>query len=77
MAPIDISDEDFDALVDDTFDEIPDEFLEHVDNLVFVVEDEPEDGSDTLGVYEGHALTERDSSYFGQLPDRIVLFRDR
>ena len=75
MAPIDISDEDFDALVDDTFDEIPDELLEHVDNLVFVVEDEPEDGSDTLGVYEGHALTERDSSYFGQLPDRIVLFK--
>lgn len=75
MAPIDISDEAFDALVDDTFGEIPDEFLEHIDNLVFVVEDEPEDGSDTLGVYEGQALTERDSSYFGQLPDRIVLFK--
>ena len=62
MAPLDLSDDEFDAIVDDAFDAIPEALLEHVDNLVFVVEDEPEDGSDTLGVYEGHALTERDLS---------------
>lgn len=74
---LEITDEDFDALVDEAFDEIPQPLLDNIDNLVFVVEDEPEDGSDTLGVYEGFALTERDEfTYgFGQLPDRIVLFK--
>ncbi|NLE99066.1 MAG: metallopeptidase family protein [Propionibacterium sp.] len=72
---IDITDDDFDALVEEAFDELPDELLEHIDNLIFVIEDEPEDGSDTLGVYEGTALTERDEYGFGQLPDRIVLFK--
>ena len=28
------------------------------------------------GVYEGVALTERDTSYSLQLPDRIVIFRE-
>ena len=70
-----ISDEDFDTLVDEAFDEIPHALLNNIDNLIFVVEDEPEDGSDVLGVYEGLALTERDSGYAGQLPDRIVIFK--
>ena len=74
--PMDIADDDFDALVDEAFDKIPEALLANVDNLIFVVEDEPEDGSNMLGVYEGFALTERDSSYgLGQLPDRIVLFK--
>ncbi len=72
---VEISDDAFDALVDEAFDEIPEALLDNIDNLVFVVEDEPEDGSDTLGVYDGLALTERDTNYFGQLPDRIVLFK--
>ncbi|HMR13599.1 MAG TPA: metallopeptidase family protein, partial [Arachnia sp.] len=42
---------------------------------IFVIEDEPEDGSDTLGIYDGTALTERHQYGFGQLPDRIVLFQ--
>lgn len=74
---LEITDDDFDALVEEAFDELPPELLEHIDNLIFVIEDEPEDGSDTLGVYEGFALTERDNSTYGlgQLPDRIVLFK--
>ena len=44
---------------------------------MFVVEDRPEDGSlDLLGEYQGIALTERDRYGFGELPDRIVLFRE-
>jgi predicted Zn-dependent protease with MMP-like domain len=44
---------------------------------VFVVEDRPEDGSlDLLGLYDGVALTERDSYGFGETPDRIILFRE-
>ena len=48
-----------------------------LDNIVFVVEDRPEDGSlDLLGLYDGVALTERDAYGFGEMPDRIVLYRE-
>lgn len=72
---VEISEDDFEALVTEAMEDLPAEILDGLDNVVIVTEDEPEDGSDTLGVYEGTALTERDSSWFGALPDRVVLFR--
>lgn len=72
---LDLTDDEFDALVEEAFDELPAPLLEHIDNLIFVIEDEPDDGSDILGVYEGTALTERELYGYGQLPDRIVLFK--
>ncbi|MDO5083170.1 metallopeptidase family protein [Arachnia propionica] len=72
---MEISEDDFEALVGEALESLPAELLDGLDNVVIVTEDEPEDGSDTLGVYEGTALTERDSSWFGSLPDRVVLFR--
>ncbi len=69
--------EEFEAIVIDELDALPDEMVDGLENLVFVCEDRPEDGSlDLLGVYEGVALTERDRYGFGELPDRIVLFRE-
>lgn len=72
---MDVSDERFDELVEEALLGLPDALVDGVDNLVFVVEDEPEDGSDTLGWYDGVALTERGTYGYGQLPDRIVLFK--
>ena len=67
----------FEALVVDELDELPDDMVDGLENVVFVVEDRPEDGSlDTLGLYEGWALTERDRYGFGEMPDRIILFRE-
>ena len=67
----------FEALVVEELDLLPDEMVDGLDNVVFVVEDRPEDGSlDLLGLYEGFALTERDSYGHGELPDRIVLYRE-
>ena len=67
----------FEALVTDELDQLPDEMVDGLDNIVFVVEDRPEDGSlDLLGLYDGVALTERDSYGFGEMPDRIVLYRE-
>ena len=44
---------------------------------IFVVEDRPEDGSlDLLGLYDGWALTERDRYGVGELPDRIIVYRE-
>ncbi len=72
-----LSAEEFEKIVVDELDELPDEMVDGLENLVFVVEDRPEDGSlDLLGIYEGVALTERDRYGFGELPDRIVLFRE-
>lgn len=67
----------FEKIVIDELDQLPDEMVDGLENLVFVVEDRPEDGSlDLLGEYQGVALTERDRYGFGELPDRIVLFRE-
>lgn len=65
----------FEQLVTDELDRLPDEMVDGLDNVVFVVEDEPEDGSDLFGVYDGVAATERGQYGFGELPDRIVVFR--
>ena len=69
--------ETFERLVVDELDLLPDEMVDGLENLVFAVEDRPDDGSlDLLGVYEGVDLVERGNYGFGELPDRIVLFRE-
>ena len=67
----------FEQLVIDELDLLPDEMIDGLDNVVFVTEDRPEDGTlDLLGLYDGVALTERDQYGFGELPDRIILYRE-
>lgn len=67
----------FEELVVDELDLLPDEMVEGLENVVFVVEDRPEDGSlDLLGLYDGLALTERGGYGMGELPDRIVVYRE-
>lgn len=67
----------FEELVIDELDLLPDDMVEGLENVVFVVEDRPEDGSlDLLGLYDGLALTERTQYGMGELPDRIVLYRE-
>ncbi len=74
---IDLDGEAFERLVVDELDELPDEMVEGLQNVVFVTEDRPEDGSlDLLGLYDGVAITERGQYGFGELPDRIVLYRE-
>lgn len=75
--PLELDAEDFERLVVDELDLLPDDMVEGLDNVVFVVEDRPEDGSlDLLGLYDGVALTQRGQYGFGELPDRIILFRE-
>ena len=69
--------EEFERLVIDELDLLPDDMVEGLENLVFVTEDRPEDGSlDLLGLYDGVAVTERGQYGFGELPDRIILYRE-
>ena len=72
-----VTEEQFEQLVADELDRLPDNMLDGLDNVVFVIEDLPEDGSmDLLGLYDGLAVTERGNYGFGELPDRIILFRE-
>jgi predicted Zn-dependent protease with MMP-like domain len=68
---------DFESLVVAELDLLPDDMIDGLDNVVFVVEDRPEDGSlDLLGLYDGWALTERERYGGGELPDRIIVYRE-
>ncbi len=75
--PIEMDPERFDELVDQALDGIPDELATLVRNVVVLIEDEPpeDEPDDLLGLYDGVALTERDSSLGVELPDRIFIFR--
>jgi predicted Zn-dependent protease with MMP-like domain len=74
---LDLSEEQFEQLVIDELDALPDDMIDGLDNVVFVTEARPEDGSlDLLGLYDGVALTERGQYGFGELPDRIILYRE-
>lgn len=74
----------FESLVEEALDKVPIELMELLDNVVFLIEDEPENtpedtpagDGDLLGLYVGVPLTERDLGWgSATLPDRIMLYR--
>lgn len=72
-----MSAERFEELVGDALDSIPDALMRLLDNVVILVADDTPNGEPgLLGLYEGYALTERDTHYAGVLPDRITIFRN-
>ena len=73
---VEMSRERFEELVGEALDEVPLELMKHLSNVVILVEDEPPGGAELLGLYEGHALTDRGWDYAGVLPDRITIFRN-
>ena len=87
MSPVHLSDEEFEAAVGDALDAIPGELADQMDNVVVLVQDEPdpemltaedydEAGLPTLlGLYDGVPLTERDDAWSVVLPDRILIFK--
>jgi predicted Zn-dependent protease with MMP-like domain len=77
MADLELDAEAFEQLVVGELDLLPDDMVDGLENVVFVVEDRPEDGSlDLLGLYDGVNLGARSQYGFGELPDRIVLYRE-
>jgi predicted Zn-dependent protease with MMP-like domain len=77
MNPIELDAAQFERLVVDELDLLSDDMIDGLDNVIFVTEDRPENGSlDVLGLYDGVALTERGNYGFGELPDRIILYRE-
>jgi predicted Zn-dependent protease with MMP-like domain len=64
---------DFEALVAEALDGIPEEFARYLENVSVIVEDEPED-EDLYGLYDGVPLSERTHD-FAPPPDRSILYR--
>jgi len=75
----------FERLVAEAVEGLPAEFAEKLDNVEFVIEDEPtaEDyderrirpGMMLLGLYHGVPLTKRSAFRVNPLPDRITLYQ--
>jgi predicted Zn-dependent protease with MMP-like domain len=64
----------FEALVAEALDGIPEEFARYLENVSVLVEDEPEDDEDLYGLYDGVPLSERTHD-FAAPPDRIIIYR--
>lgn len=74
---LELTPDEFEKLVVAELDLLPDDMVDGLDNVVFLVEDRPEDGSlDMFGLYDGVDLTARDRYGFGELPDRIIVYRE-
>ncbi len=72
---LEVTEAEFEAAVADALDSVPETLLNRMNNVVFLIEEEPPaDEPDLLGVYDGTPLTER-GDHEGQLPDQITIFR--
>ncbi len=81
--PVRVTTEQFEELVAEALDTIPDELARHIENVVVVVADRatPEQqhghAGMLLGLYQGVMLTDRSPlSYSGVMPDRITVFME-
>jgi len=74
--PVRMSTERFEELVSDALDLIPSELARAIDNVVILVAERHPEEPELLGLYEGVALTERDSMYAGALPDTITIYSE-
>jgi len=77
--------EKFEELVDKAVKSLPEEFLDRLDNIDVLVEDQPtvsqirksklRANQTLLGLYEGVPQTKRNSGYGMVLPDKITIFQ--
>jgi predicted Zn-dependent protease with MMP-like domain len=83
-----VATEEFEALVEEALEQLPDEFRAALDNVAVMVAEEPSDEDleevgidpgdperdELFGLYQGVPLPERDS-FYSALPDRVLIFR--
>ncbi len=78
--------ENFEKLINEGINSIPKEFLDKLENVALVIEDEPtyaqriklrlRMGITLFGLYEGVPLLNRGRGYSGVLPDKIIIFKN-
>jgi predicted Zn-dependent protease with MMP-like domain len=81
-----ITDEEFDKIISQAMDELPDEYIQKLNNIVVTYEDEPTPeqreklrlrcDQTLFGLYEGIPLTKRGAGYNFVLPDKITIFKN-
>jgi predicted Zn-dependent protease with MMP-like domain len=81
-----ISDEEFDKIISLAMDELPEEYIQKLNNIVVTYEDEPTPeqreklrlrcDQTLFGLYEGIPLTKRGAGYNFVLPDKITIFKN-
>lgn len=82
---MDISDEDFDKIISQAMDELPEEYIKKLNNVAVTYADVPtaeqrhqqslRSDQTLFGLYEGIPLTKRGASYNLVLPDKITIFK--
>jgi len=73
----------FEKMVKGAMETLPQELKDQLENVAFIVEDEPsdlpdeweEDDQDLLGLYHGVSRKNRGFWYGNALPDRILIYR--
>ena len=73
----------FENLVNESLENLPDFFKEKIENLSIVIEDKPKSeksggnkgGDITLGLYQGVPLADRNHLYGLVLPDKITIYK--
>ncbi len=79
-----LSDKEFDDVIQDAIDELPEQFLEHLDEVLIDVMDLPDrqmrEEMDVgkhglLGLYRGVPLPDRSVNQIVDMPARIILFK--
>ena len=65
----------FDRLISEALDTLPDDIAAVMSNVAVTVEDEPPPGQPLLGLYQGVPLGSRGPYYSGVLPDKITIYR--
>jgi predicted Zn-dependent protease with MMP-like domain len=66
---------DFEQLVRDALDALPDDISSLMSNVAVTVEEEPPPGEPLLGLYQGIPWGNRGPHYAGALPDKITIYR--
>lgn len=79
-----LNDEEFDQLISEAMDELPEQYIAGLKNVLVTYADEPTEeqrinlrlhcNETLLGLYEGVPLTARGDGY-ANIPDRITLFK--
>ncbi|WP_115685698.1 metallopeptidase family protein [Corynebacterium senegalense] len=71
-----VSDEEFEALIDDALDDIPEHFARAMTNLVVLARPANEDNPELLGLFVGVPLPEQHANHSGYLPDAVFIYKD-
>ena len=71
-----VSREEFEDLVGDALDSVPEGLMNLAENVVVLVEDNPPPGRHIRGLYRGVPRTKRGHNYAGMLPDTITIYRN-